>query len=244
MKCIAYISKVADLRAGAVLPKGMAEIFGHARRRNSENGITGVLSFKSGHYIQILEGDDAVVDAVYAKIKKDPRHTNVSTILDRAISKRFFSAWSMRLLQSMNKDLSFINFFDYNSASFSSLDAKKQQLIALFYSKNRRVKTQGLQHFNGETLSLTGWPDQTLLSYSPALISLVALLTVRQHSYRDLVSNHEFGTRFELDQTLNELNELGLLRIHSTPADVVSRAQSNQTKSGFYNKMKKFLRMN
>jgi len=245
MKCIAYVSKVANLQAGSVLPKGMAEIFSHARRQNAESGVTGVLSFKKGHYIQVIEGDDSVVDALYAKIRKDPRHTGVTTILNTSISERFFPTWSMRLLQSLSKDLYFLNFFDYNNSVFSSLDPQKQQLIALFYSKTRRIKAaHGLQHFSGETLSLSGWPDQTLLAYSPALISLVAQLTVRQHSYRDLMINHEFGTKFELDQALNELNELGLLQIHSTPANAMPRIQNGQQNSGFYNKMKKFLRMN
>ena len=243
MKCIAYISKVSDLQAGVVLPKGMAEIFGHARRRNAERGITGVLSFKKGHYIQVLEGDDAIVDGIYAKIKTDSRHTSVTTILDIPISERFFPNWSMRLLQSLNKDLSFLNFFDYNNNSFAGLDSDQAQLLKLFYIRKRANKKNVLQHFSGETLSLSGWPDQAVLSYSPALISLVAQLTVKQHSYRDLVGSHEFGTRFELDQTLNELNELGLLQVHSTPAEIAPVSQSDQGKGRFYNKMKKFLRM-
>jgi len=245
VKCIAYISKVSDSHSGIVLPKGMAEIFSHARKRNSELDITGILSFKRGHYIQVLEGSAGAVDDVFAKIKNDARHTNVNVILDEPISERFFGTWSMRLLQSLNKDLAFLTFFDNFNSKFVALSPEKQQLLKLFYSngESRSKKVLGLMHFNGETLSLTAWPDQNLLKYTPELINLVAQLTMRQHSYRDLVDSHEFGTRYELDQALNELNGLGLLQIHATPTTIVPVSRQSDSKSGFYNKMRKFLRM-
>jgi hypothetical protein len=66
-----------------------------SREANERKGITGLLLFKDGNFMQILEGDSHVVDDLHLKITKDPRHTEIITLLRWPIQTRNFSDWKM-----------------------------------------------------------------------------------------------------------------------------------------------------
>ena len=66
-----------------------------SRKANGEKNITGMLLFKDGNFMQILEGDAPVVDELHRKIARDPRHTGLITLLRRPIPNRVFSDWKM-----------------------------------------------------------------------------------------------------------------------------------------------------
>ena len=70
-----------------------------ARRRNLEEGITGMLLYYRGEFVQILEGKKESVEKVYEKfICPDPRHTAINKVLENTISCRSFNQWSMGFL--------------------------------------------------------------------------------------------------------------------------------------------------
>ena len=73
----------------------VADIFEGARRRNTESDITGCLCYGAGCFLQVLEGTTHNVEETYARIKRDSRHTDVKTLISRAISARSFPEWSM-----------------------------------------------------------------------------------------------------------------------------------------------------
>ena len=67
----------------------------HCKSANPRQGVTGVLCFSSGIFMQVLEGCRMAVNALYNKIVSDPRHTDV-VLLDYAeIRERRFAGWSM-----------------------------------------------------------------------------------------------------------------------------------------------------
>lgn len=66
-----------------------------ARSRNAALGITGMLLYSNGRFIQVLEGQADVLDVLYAKIASDPRNDHVRTVLRRSIAERDFPNWSM-----------------------------------------------------------------------------------------------------------------------------------------------------
>lgn len=67
-----------------------------AHRMNASLKITGLLLYNGkGTFIQVLEGDDEVVDELYAKIKQDERHVRVHCIARKQIDARQFSDWRM-----------------------------------------------------------------------------------------------------------------------------------------------------
>ena len=62
---------------------------------NSVHGITGVLCFSDGIFLQVLEGGRSAVNRLYNRIAADPRHTDVELLSYEEISERRFAAWSM-----------------------------------------------------------------------------------------------------------------------------------------------------
>jgi hypothetical protein len=67
-----------------------------ARVRNKEAGVTGVLVFHDGTFLQALEGEKRAVIDIFARIEKDPRHRDVS-VLHRGPGQeqRIFGDWAM-----------------------------------------------------------------------------------------------------------------------------------------------------
>ena len=58
-------------------------------------GITGVLAFGDGRFVQVLEGPDAAVDGLFCRIRDDPRHQDVRVLCVAPISVRQFPISSM-----------------------------------------------------------------------------------------------------------------------------------------------------
>jgi hypothetical protein len=54
-----------------------------AGAHNTVAGITGLLLYSSGRYVQVLEGPEDEVRAVYGCILRDPRHTQVRGLRTR-----------------------------------------------------------------------------------------------------------------------------------------------------------------
>jgi len=67
-----------------------------ARRRNLEEGITGMLLYYRGEFVQILEGRKKSVENIYLNfIGPDTRHTALNKVCQNTIFYRSFSEWSM-----------------------------------------------------------------------------------------------------------------------------------------------------
>ncbi len=62
---------------------------------NATRGVTGVLLYRGGCFMQLIEGEEAVVRGLYEKIKADTRHRNVRVIEEGTREQRVFSRWSM-----------------------------------------------------------------------------------------------------------------------------------------------------
>lgn len=66
-----------------------------SRENNQKNGITGLLLYSDGNFMQILEGEKEAVESTYNKILNDTRHRNVILITNESIKQRNFSEWKM-----------------------------------------------------------------------------------------------------------------------------------------------------
>lgn len=89
MEVVVYTS--AAQRAAPDL-EGILEV---SRRNNAQRGLTGVLLFAEGNFIQALEGPKDALDATYARIAADPRHRQIIDLFRTPISERHFPDWSM-----------------------------------------------------------------------------------------------------------------------------------------------------
>lgn len=66
-----------------------------SRQKNQSQNISGMLLYLDPFFIQILEGEERIVDTLFSTIKQDPRHYKVSLIYKKPIEKRSFADWSM-----------------------------------------------------------------------------------------------------------------------------------------------------
>ncbi len=76
-------------------PEQTESILTSAREHNLNNGITGVLCYGGGIYLQALEGGRNQVNALYTQIVKDARHKDVVVLAYEEISERRFGGWTM-----------------------------------------------------------------------------------------------------------------------------------------------------
>ena len=73
------------------------ELARKARKHNAQRAITGALVYNGAQFIQLIEGPTEQIDALYARITRDPRHREVAKLSDPRCSQRSFDHWSMQL---------------------------------------------------------------------------------------------------------------------------------------------------
>lgn len=88
---IAYVSSATH----ELTPDELGEILKVSRERNARDGLTGLLLYHDGNFIQVLEGPEAPVRAAVSRIQRDPRHNQFTVLLDQPIGVRAFAGWSM-----------------------------------------------------------------------------------------------------------------------------------------------------
>ena len=76
-------------------PKDLAELLSRAREENARLKVTGVLLYRNGRFMQILEGPKTAVRRVFGTILTDSRHRDVQVISDDPIPRRRFPIWTM-----------------------------------------------------------------------------------------------------------------------------------------------------
>jgi hypothetical protein len=116
----------------------LVDLLAKCHQNNAELGITGMLVYKDGAFMQALEGDEDVVRALYAKIGLDRRHAGLITLLQGPVAERQFPEWSMGfrdlnapdVLASMGYS-QFLN-TPLTGTEFSSNPALCQKLLTTF----------------------------------------------------------------------------------------------------------------
>ena len=77
----------------------ISDILATARQFNAAQHINGVLYYAEGHFFQCLEGQKSDIDALYAKLEKDPRHTDLKVLSIEPIQQVGFVSWEMKYAQ-------------------------------------------------------------------------------------------------------------------------------------------------
>lgn len=96
-----YVSRAVDLNPGqhaneeVSLSDTSEQIMASARAYNVTNGITGILCFGGGIYLQAIEGGRTEINKLYNHILRDPRHTDVVLLHYEEIRERRFGGWTM-----------------------------------------------------------------------------------------------------------------------------------------------------
>lgn len=88
---LVYISApVRDMK-----PEELKDLLEHALQRNKELSITGLLLYRPGMFMQVLEGEESVVRGLYAQIERDSRHNDVTIVWSGRVPLRRFENWTM-----------------------------------------------------------------------------------------------------------------------------------------------------
>jgi hypothetical protein len=99
----------------------LAELLDTTRRTNQAAGLTGMLLYAGGHFIQTLEGPAETVDETFTRIERDPRHRDIIVALREDIEERTFPDWSMGFEQLTSEQAielpGFSDYLDHKSLS-------------------------------------------------------------------------------------------------------------------------------
>jgi hypothetical protein len=85
-----YCSRAVDTS-----PQLIEAILAQARQHNPATGITGILCYGGGIFLQAIEGGRMQVSDLFGHIQKDPRHKDVALLHYEEISERRFGGWTM-----------------------------------------------------------------------------------------------------------------------------------------------------
>ncbi len=88
---IAYVSSTRGLLSVDQLLRLLTK----SREKNAAAGITGMLLYKDGNVLQIIEGEAEAVAPLFEQIRYDPRHTGVIKLYRKAVAERDFPEWLM-----------------------------------------------------------------------------------------------------------------------------------------------------
>lgn len=69
-----------------------------ARHNNESRGVTGLLVYSRGQFVQLLEGPDNSVAEAFRKISLNERHHNIDLIVEESCETAIFSEFRMAFL--------------------------------------------------------------------------------------------------------------------------------------------------
>lgn len=113
-----------------------------ARARNAEYGITGLLLYADGSFMQYIEGPHDALMRVYDIILADPLHRRLIELLREPVAQREFAGWSMAYRTPGVKE--FMELADAQWLTSDHADATRDAspgrlLLRRFWSVGQRV---------------------------------------------------------------------------------------------------------
>jgi hypothetical protein len=137
---LVYLSAAKTLFSKAEL----LDLLVKAREKNHRRGLTGILLYRNGDFLQLLEGEKTVVEEIFATIRADPRHTRTTVMIAEECPARLFADWSMGFRDLTDTDLPRMSGFSPLMNSPAGLQSMKDdpdeamQLIRYFAAQDPR----------------------------------------------------------------------------------------------------------
>ena len=85
-----YCGRAVDTSAAAI-----ESILAQSRQHNPATGITGILCYGDGIFLQCIEGGRMQVSELFGNIQRDARHKDVALLSFEEILERRFGGWAM-----------------------------------------------------------------------------------------------------------------------------------------------------
>ncbi|WP_144872400.1 BLUF domain-containing protein [Microbacterium sp. 1.5R] len=98
----------------------LGQLLDECRQNNADAAVTGMLLYRDGRFIQVLEGEGDVVRGLAERIRRDPRHRDMRVLLEERLARRRFPDWTMGYRALRRDDESVPTGY---RDSFSDLDA-------------------------------------------------------------------------------------------------------------------------
>lgn len=121
----------------------LVKLLSISRRNNASLGVSGMLLYKDGNFMQYIEGDAQKTNDLFVKISGDGRHRGIITLARGPIGERLFSDWSMGFRNLEDPTIhSIIGYNEFknvplSSATFQGSRSNSMKLLSLF-RKNMR----------------------------------------------------------------------------------------------------------
>lgn len=97
--CLTYQSRASTQPSEAELN----ELVTNARMRNQSVGVTGMLLYEDGRFLQTLEGPPEGLSSVWKSIQQDERHKDIELLTEHFVEARLFSDWDLLLYRKRNE---------------------------------------------------------------------------------------------------------------------------------------------
>ncbi|MEE4186739.1 MAG: phosphate-starvation-inducible PsiE family protein [Gammaproteobacteria bacterium] len=140
---VTYVSSATS----AMSKDDLMALLHQCREYNSENGITGMLLYSNGTFLQVLEGNETEIDSLLATISTDPRHTDVRMLDRQPIEQRMYGDWSMgfkRVSARELKQVPGLRKFSLEDFNTVTLSRDKDAIDSLMtYFRGQRMKAIG-----------------------------------------------------------------------------------------------------
>jgi hypothetical protein len=124
----------------------LKDLLKNLRLKNQQLNVTGMLLYLDPFFIQILEGEEDVVNALFNAIKQDVRHQRVKVIYKKPIEKRCFPNWTMGFNKISDEDVEtiegFSDFLQHPTSEFfgnSSTETEKELKKFLYMFKDETL---------------------------------------------------------------------------------------------------------
>ncbi len=105
-----------------------------------------MLCYHGGTFFQMLEGDRDKVEAVMARVSKDPRHFGVTVLLENDITERAMPDWSMAFRDVSSEEGRRLEGFDQalkgdGPSRLSEADAENEALLRRSFQETSQASS-------------------------------------------------------------------------------------------------------
>jgi uncharacterized membrane protein (DUF373 family) len=125
-------------------PEELLKLLTNCQVNNAAKNVTGILLYAHDTFFQVVEGEENIINALYEKIEKDPRHKDCTLIEKQTITERAFPYWSMGFEKIDAKELHNIQglggFYEKDFTPNGFVLHKEVVTPLLAYLRNKLVK--------------------------------------------------------------------------------------------------------
>jgi hypothetical protein len=134
---VAYVSCAVP----AFAPDDIAEILLTSRANNTARGVTGLLLYRGGDIMQVLEGEEPVIRRLLDTIQRDTRHRSIIKLFEKAITQRDFKDWSMGFRDLNAEGATYLEgYSEFLAPDFRFADMKESTALKLLKSFKERMR--------------------------------------------------------------------------------------------------------